>query len=51
MEEALLHWRQPIDPSREDLTWSIILAFGTGFLSISTLVLSAFDITRVETRD
>jgi hypothetical protein len=40
-----------IDPSREDLTWSIMLAFATGFLSVSTLVLSAFDITRVERRD
>jgi hypothetical protein len=40
-----------IDPSREDLTWSIMLAFATGFLSVSTLVLSAFDITRVERGD
>lgn len=30
-------------PSREDLTWAILLAFATGFLSILTAVLSAFD--------
>jgi hypothetical protein len=40
-----------IDPSREDLTWSVLLAFGSGFLSVSTLVLSAFDIPRAESPD
>jgi hypothetical protein len=40
-----------IDPSREDLTWSIMLAFATGFLSVSTLVLSAYDLGRAESSD
>jgi hypothetical protein len=40
-----------IDPSREDLAWSIMLAFVTGFLSVSTLVLSAFDVERIESSD
>ena len=35
-----------IDPSREDLTWAILLAFVVGFLSVSALVLSAFDVVR-----
>jgi hypothetical protein len=39
-----------IDPSREDLTWSILLSFATGFMSISALVLSAFDVARREDR-
>jgi hypothetical protein len=30
-------------PTREDLTWAILLAFAAGFLSISATVLSAFD--------
>jgi hypothetical protein len=38
-------------PSREDLTWAIILAFAAGFLSISATVMSAFDITRAEAAD
>jgi hypothetical protein len=33
-----------IDPSREDLTWSILVAFGAAFLSLFTLVMSVFDI-------
>ncbi len=37
-----------IDPSREDLTWSILLAFAVSFLSISALVLTAFDLPRGE---
>src|ERR671919_514767 len=37
-------------PTREDLTWAILLAFAAGFLSISTVVVSAFDIARVESR-
>jgi hypothetical protein len=40
-----------IDPSREDLTWSIVLAFATGFLSVSALVLSAYDVERVKSSD
>jgi hypothetical protein len=40
-----------IDPSREDLTWAIILAFGTGFLAVSTLVLSTFDLAGSEAGD
>jgi hypothetical protein len=33
-----------IDPSREDLTWAILVAFATAFLSLATLVISVFDI-------
>lgn len=36
------------NPTREDITWSILIAFFTGFLSISALVLSAFDLARLE---
>jgi hypothetical protein len=32
-----------IDPSREDLTWAILLSFASGLLSVSALVLSVFD--------
>jgi hypothetical protein len=35
-------------PSREDLTWAILLAFGAGFLSASALVLSIFDTEKFE---
>lgn len=35
-----------LSPDREDLTWAILLAFAIGFVSIGTLVLSAFDVTR-----
>jgi hypothetical protein len=35
-------------PLREDLTWAILLSFATGFASICALVLSAFDIAKVE---
>jgi hypothetical protein len=31
------------DPTREDLTWAILLAFAAGLLSVSALVLSVFD--------
>lgn len=31
------------DPSREDLTWAILVSFAAGFLSVSALVLSVFD--------
>lgn len=37
-----------LHPSREDLTWAVLLAFATAFLSVCALVLSAFDITRFE---
>lgn len=36
------------DPSREHLTWAILLAFATGFLSICVLVLSVFDLAEPE---
>jgi hypothetical protein len=32
------------DPTREDLTWAILIAFGTAFLSLVTLLLSVFDL-------
>lgn len=32
------------DPSREDLTRAILIAFGTAFLSLVTLLLSVFDL-------
>jgi hypothetical protein len=35
-----------LDPTREDLTWAILLSFATGFLSVGALVLSIFDIVR-----
>jgi hypothetical protein len=35
-------------PTREDITWAILLAFAAGFLSICTTVLSAFDIARFD---
>jgi hypothetical protein len=31
------------EPTREDLTWAILLSLGAGFLSVSALVLSIFD--------
>jgi hypothetical protein len=34
-------------PSREDLTWAILLSFAAGFLSIGATVMSAFDIARL----
>jgi hypothetical protein len=30
-------------PSREDLTWALLLSFATGFISLGTTVLSIFD--------
>jgi hypothetical protein len=33
-----------IDPSREDLTWAILISFATAFLSLATTILSIFDI-------
>jgi hypothetical protein len=38
-------------PTREDLTWAILIAFLIGFLSISALVLSAFDLARLDAGD
>lgn len=35
-----------LQPTREDLTWAILLAFAAGFLSITATVMSAFDIAR-----
>jgi hypothetical protein len=35
-------------PTREDLTWAILLSFGSGFLSVGALVLSALDTARFE---
>jgi hypothetical protein len=32
------------DPSREDLTWAILVAFATAFLSLATLLISVFDL-------
>jgi len=40
-----------LHPTREDLTWAILLAFAAGFLSISATVMSAFDIVRLETTE
>lgn len=36
-----------LSPTREDLTWAILLSFAAGFLSIGATVMSAFDIARV----
>jgi hypothetical protein len=38
-------------PTREDLTWAILLAFASGFLSISAVVLSIFDTASIEAGD
>jgi hypothetical protein len=32
-----------LHPSREDLTWAILLSLASGFLSVSALVLSILD--------
>ena len=37
-----------LHPSREDLTWSIVLSFAAAFLSVCALVLTSFDISRFE---
>jgi hypothetical protein len=39
-----------LHPTWEDLMWAILLAFASGFISISALVLSVFDIARVQSR-
>lgn len=33
-----------IDPSREDLTWAILVSFAAAFLSLGTLLMSVFDL-------
>jgi hypothetical protein len=33
-----------LHPTREDLTWAILLSFGSGFLSVGALVLAVLDI-------
>jgi hypothetical protein len=33
-----------LEPTREDLTWSILLAFAAGLLSITAIVMSVFDV-------
>lgn len=35
-------------PTREDLTWAILLAFLIGFLSFAAVVLSAFELARLD---
>ena len=35
-----------LEPTREDLTWSILLAFAAGLLSIAAIVMSVFDVAR-----
>ena len=35
-------------PTREDLTWAILLSLATGFLCTCTLVLSVFDLSKME---
>ena len=38
-----------LHPTREDLTWAILLSFGAGFLSVSALALSVYDSGKNET--
>ena len=38
-----------LHPTREDLTWAILLSFASGFLSVGALVLSVFDTAKYET--
>ena len=37
-------------PTREDLTWAILLSFTSGFLSVCALVLFVLDVAGIETR-
>jgi hypothetical protein len=39
-----------LNPSREDLTWAILLALAAGFMSIGATVVSAFDVARLEAK-
>ena len=36
-----------LNPTRRDFTWSILLAFAAGLLSIGAIVMSAFDVARL----
>jgi hypothetical protein len=36
-----------LSPTRRDFTWSILLAFAAGLLSIGAIVMSAFDVARI----
>jgi hypothetical protein len=38
-------------PSREDLTWAILLSFGTGLLSVFAIVMSVFDLAQLRAGD
>ena len=40
-----------LHPTRQDLTWAILLSFATGFFSVCTAVLFAFDIAGSEGAD
>jgi hypothetical protein len=37
-----------LSPTREDLTWSILIAFATAFLSVVAIVLFVLDVARFE---
>jgi hypothetical protein len=37
-----------LHPTREDLTWAILISFAAGFLSVGALVLSVFDTSKFE---
>jgi hypothetical protein len=37
-----------LHPSREDMTWAILLAFLSGFLSIASIVMSAFEVADLD---
>jgi hypothetical protein len=36
-------------PTREDLTWAILFSFASGFLSLTTILLSVFDTVEYDT--
>jgi hypothetical protein len=40
-----------IDPTREDLTWAILVSFATAFISLIATVMTAFDISRLRQPD
>jgi uncharacterized membrane protein len=37
-----------LDPSREDLTWAILVSFLTAFVSVLAVVMSVFDVARTQ---
>jgi hypothetical protein len=37
-----------LDPTREDLTWSILISFGVAFISVLALVMSVFDVAKAQ---